>query len=328
MKFQAPIIRFLRTFLVGDYFGFGAWRCELRAATRGACIAFAVFFAATLAHALTVATYNVENYLVTDRMVDGVFRQAYPKPEAEKKALRQAIKALEADVLAVQEMGTEPFLKELLADLKAEGVDYPHYALLAAADADRHVAIVSKVPFKEVKRHAKIAVKFLQHTDVVKRGVLEVTVATNAGDLAILTTHLKSKRTESDADPEGAAQRLAEAEAVRDLVLQRFPNPEKALYLVCGDWNDTRNSKPIRALAKRGDTVVGDILRAYDGRGDTWTHFYRREDTYSRIDYIMVSPALKPHVANKGHARILDGALVRAASDHRPVYVQLNLTAN
>ena len=286
-----------------------------------------LFLAALVAHALTVATYNVENYLVTDRMVDGVFRKAYPKPEAEKKALRQAIKALEADVLAVQEMGTEPFLKELIADLKAEGVDYPHYALLAAADADRHVAILSKVPFKDVQRHAKIPVKFLKRTDVVKRGLLEVTIATSAGDLAIFTTHLKSKRTEDESDPEGAAQRLAEAEAVRDLVMQRFPDADKSLYLVCGDWNDTRNTKPIRALAKRGDTVVGDILRAYDSRGDTWTHFYRREDTYSRIDYIMVSPALKQHVANKGFARILDGNLVRTASDHRPVYVQLSLTA-
>ena len=45
--------------------------------------AFLLFLAATLVQALTIATYNVENYLVADRMVEGVFRPAYPKPEKE-----------------------------------------------------------------------------------------------------------------------------------------------------------------------------------------------------------------------------------------------------
>ena len=39
--------------------------------------------------AITVAAYNVENYTVADRMVDGVYRSAYPKPEKAKSALRQ-----------------------------------------------------------------------------------------------------------------------------------------------------------------------------------------------------------------------------------------------
>jgi endonuclease/exonuclease/phosphatase family metal-dependent hydrolase len=292
--------------------------------------AFAAFLflaIALAARALTVATYNVENYLVTDRMVDGVFRQDFPKPEAEKKALRAAIKALGADVLAVQEMGKEAYLQELLTDLRAEGVDYPHAVLLEAADADRHVAILSKVPFKDVQRHAKIPVKFQGIADFVKRGLLEVTIATSAGDLTIFTTHLKSKRTDRKEDPESALQRTAEAEAVRDLVLRRFPDPTQAKFIVSGDWNDTRGTRAIRAMAKRGDTVIGEIIRAYDEDGDVWTHFFRREDSYSRIDYLLVSPGLKPLVANKGTGRILDNADVRAASDHRPVFVKLNLEA-
>ena len=39
------------------------------------------------AQALTVATYNVENYTIANRMVEGVYRQAYPKPEKERAAL-------------------------------------------------------------------------------------------------------------------------------------------------------------------------------------------------------------------------------------------------
>ncbi|MBA3848413.1 MAG: endonuclease/exonuclease/phosphatase family protein [Opitutus sp.] len=292
---------------------------------RRALAAFA-FLAALAAHALSVATYNVENYLVADRMVEGVFRKEYPKPEAEKRALRQAIKAMAPDILAVQEMGRAPFLEELQRDLKAEGLDYPHAVVLEAADPDRHVAVLSKLPFKGVREHARIPVKYLGQSDVVKRGLLEATFATREGDLTVFVVHLKSRRTERPDDPEGAAQRAAEAEAVRDAVLERFPDPAGGRFIVCGDWNDTRNSKPVRTLAKRGGTVVGEILRAYDSRGETWTHAYRREDTYSRIDYLMVSPGLKPFVRNKGNARIHDGPGVRDASDHRPVYAQFDLT--
>lgn len=290
-------------------------------------LASLLFVAALTAQALTVATYNVENYLVTNRLVEGVYREKYPKPEAEKAAVRQAIKAMAPDLLAVQEMGTLPFLEELQRDLKAEGLDYPHLALVQGVDQDRHVAVLSKVPFKDVRRHAQVPVTYLGSADFVQRGVLEVTIGTNEGDLTVFVLHLKSRRTVRPDDPESAAQRSAEAEAVRDLVLQRFPDPTQAKFVICGDWNDTRGSRAVRALQKRGDTVVGEILRAGDSRGDTWTHFYRREDSYSRIDYLLVSPALRPFVANKGTARVFDGIEIGAGSDHRPVFMQLALEA-
>lgn len=279
-----------------------------------------------LATALSVASYNVENYLVADRMVDNVFRPAYPKPESEKKALRRVIAGLAADVLAVQEMGKQPFLDELQRDLKADGVDYPYTTVLQAGDPDRHVAVLSKIPFKDVHRHANVPITLFGKKDVVKRGVLEVVLRTTEGDLSIFVVHLKSRRTERKDDPEGETQRLREAEAVRDLVLSRFPDPTKAKFIVCGDWNDTRSSKPVRALAKRGETEVGDILRGGDSRGETWTHFYRREDSYSRIDYLMVSAGLKRSVVG-GRLSVYDGPETATASDHRPVLVKLKLDA-
>jgi hypothetical protein len=100
-----------------------------------------------VAHALTIATYNIENYLVTDRMVERVYHQAYPKPEVEKAALRQVIGGISPDILAVEEMGTQPFLDEFQRDLKRAGQDFPYAVLLEAADPDRHVAVLSKVPF-------------------------------------------------------------------------------------------------------------------------------------------------------------------------------------
>lgn len=288
----------------------------------------ALFFAwGLVARALTVGAYNVENYTVADRMVDGVYRKGYPKPESEKAGLRESIRGFAPDVLAIEEMGGPQFLAELQADLKAAGLDYPHATVLEAADPDRHVAILSKLPFKDVRRHTQVPIKYFGQPDVVKRGVLEVTFATSEGDLTVFVLHLKSRRTERPDDPEGALQRELEAVAVRDLVLARFPEPAAAKFIMCGDWNDTRRSKPIRSLGKRGEVELGEILRAYDSRGETWTHFYRAEDSYSRIDYLLVSPGLKPFVAHKGTAKIHDGPGVRDASDHRPVYVELQLHA-
>ena len=274
--------------------------------------------------ALTVAAYNVENYTVADRMVDGVYRPAYPKPEKEKAALRQVIAGIAPDILAVEEMGPPAFLDDFQRELKQAGLDYPHAVLLEAADPDRHVAVLSKVPFKEVRRHGRVATTYFGAKDVVKRGVLEVIFATSAGDFSLFVVHLKSRRTERQDDPESAIQRHLEAEAVRDLVLSRYPDPAKGRFVICGDWNDTRGSKAVRALQKRGELELGEILRATDSRGETWTHFYRREDTYSRIDYLLVSPALQPYVAS-GRATVWDGPGVADASDHRPVFLQLKL---
>lgn len=279
----------------------------------------------TTVHALTIATYNVENYLVTDRMVDGIYHQAYPKPEAEKAALRQVIVRMSPDILAVEEMGTQPFLDEFQHDLKQSGQDFPFTALLEGSDPDRHVAVLSKVPFKEVRRHTKLPVSYFGHVQTVKRGALEVIFATETGDFSIFVVHLKSRHTERGDDPESALQRAAEAEAVRDLVLSRYPDPAKSRFIICGDWNDTRGTRPVRALQKRGERVIGEILPAVDSHGETWTQFWRREDIYSRIDYVLVSPALQASVAD-GRARIWDGPGVEEASDHRPVVMQLKLT--
>ena len=77
-------------------------------------VAWASLLATALpADTVTLASYNLANYNLTDRQIEGAFLASYPKPEKEKSALRQVIHAMDADILALQEVGGEMFLREL-----------------------------------------------------------------------------------------------------------------------------------------------------------------------------------------------------------------------
>ena len=272
---------------------------------------------------LTVATYNLENYTLADRLVEDVYRKDYPKPEAEKTALRAVLRQLDADVLALQEVGGEPFLTELQRDLKSEGLDYPYAAVMTADDADRKTAVLSKRPFTRVMPHTDLVFKYFEATEPVKRGLLEVRIAAEGGEVTLFVAHLKSRFTERMDDPVSAVQRAGEAVAIRDQVLKEFPQPATAAFLILGDFNDSHTSRPLKALLRRGATTISEWLPAADGRGHIWSHFYRKDDSYSRVDHILISPGLRSRVRG-GAGRIHDTPEVDLASDHRPLVVVID----
>jgi endonuclease/exonuclease/phosphatase family metal-dependent hydrolase len=276
------------------------------------------------AERLRVATYNVENYLATDRLIEKTFRTDYPKPEAAKAALRSVIHSAGADVLILQEMGGPAYLKELQRDLAAEGRVYEHTQLMEGEDPDRHVAVLSNKPFGTVRKHTDLAFEYFGKVVRPKRGLLEVRLKFGAEELTIFAVHLKSRYTDRSDDPLSGVRRAGEANAMRERILALFPKPDVALYLIAGDLNDGPRSKPVTAFTHRGKTAVAEILPATDTRGETWTHVLRREDSYSRVDYVLVSPGLRPRVVG-GNAMIVDVPHTHEASDHRPVVVELEL---
>lgn len=277
------------------------------------------------AEALTIATYNVENYTLADRVIEAGYRTAYPKPEREKAALRRVIRDLDADVLALQEVGGEEFLRELQRDLASEGVIYPHATVLLAADEERRLAVLSRRPFSQVQRHVDLTLTYFGEQVPVSRGLLEVRVPASGGEVTLFVVHLKSRYTDRDDDPASARRRAGEAVAVRDRVRERFPDEEAATarFLILGDFNDHPRSRAVAALTRIGETrTLAGLLPAADSRGHAWTHHFKRDDTYSRVDHVLVSPALASAVTGGG-ARIHDGEAVVEASDHRPIVVRL-----
>jgi len=262
--------------------------------------------------------YNLENYLPMTRQVDGESVQAAPKPEAEKRVIVASLAELRPDVIGVSEIGDMTQVEDLRTRLAAQGLTYPHVEWLAAADPERHLALLSKYPIVEKNSQVDLTYRIGDVELPVQRGFLDVTVQVTADyQLRCVGVHLKSKRDVPEADEE--MMRRNEADLLRrhvDGILAADPNVNLMVY---GDFNDTRNESPIRAIqGRRGSDNYLSTIYLKDREGMSWTHFWEYADIYSRIDYIMVSPGLHPEV-DFNECKILWRQDWQEGSDHRPL---------
>lgn len=289
-------------------------------------VVIVVWLLATAVAAGTVvrlASYNVRNYTVTDRITSEGWVPAYPKPESEKRALRGILLEVRPDVLALQEIGPEPFLRELQRDLRREGLHYPYAALLDGADEQRKLAVLSRLPLTGTYSRDDLRVRVNGAEMPHARGLLEVSFMTDGLRWSVVNLHLKSRRTERADDPNGVQQRTAEAQVVRDDLRRRYPPGGRDLFLIVGDLNDSPRSPAVRRLLEVNDTPLSVAIPAFDSRGETWTHNWRAEDLYQRVDYILASPTLAKALGPTT-ATIFDGPKWDEASDHRLLYLDLD----
>lgn len=294
---------------------------------RWACCLVAILLAGALAAGAAtfrIATYNVENYL------DAPALGRQPKPEESKAKVREMIRALNANVIALQEMGRPSALEELRLSLKSEGLEYPYSEHVPGFDTNVHVAVLSQFPLSARRSHTNENFLLGGRRFQVSRGFAEVDIqVTTNYSFTLLTAHLKSKRVIPEADE--AEMRLAEARLLREKVDALLSADPERNVVVLGDFNDTKDSPSTRAVIGRGrlrlvDTRPaernGDNLPstnpAWDPRNVTWTHYYGKEDSYSRIDYILLSPAMaRKWVTNQTY--VLTAPNWGLASDHRPL---------
>lgn len=279
-----------------------------------------------------VVTYNVENYLVERSGT----RQA--KPEASRRKVAEMLTTLRPDVLALQEIGPTNALFELQARLRGAGLDLPHWEHVSGYDTNIFVAILSRLPIVARRPHSQEGFLLEGRRFRTSRGLLEVDLeATGGYRFTLFAAHLKSKRAIGAAD-EGE-MREQEARALRRLIEARLTADPKANVLVCGDFNDTKDSPALKALLGRsgprhlvdtrpvernGDQAASENPK-WDPRHVSWTHFYGKEDTYSRIDYILLSTGMAREWRREGSflPTLPDWGI---ASDHRPVICEFEAT--
>ncbi len=274
------------------------------------------------AQASRVATLNAHNYGLIDRVIEGQFYTQYPKPEAEKKALHQLLLKVRPDILALQEIGDLSFLKELQADLRRQGLDYPYAIFSPGPDTQRQLAVLSKPEPIKVSRHEKIAFKYFKNYTYVRRGMLELWFKENGKTWALYVVHLKSRYPSNhEKDLDSKQLRKSEAYALRNKI-QSLTLPSTP-YLIAGDFNDHPYSAPLRAFLKKKDLTLTHMLNAYDSRQESWTFHHSKMEVYSRLDYILASTPMLPYI--QGPIAHIEDTLPYSleASDHRLMYVDL-----
>ena len=286
------------------------------------------------AETFRVATYNLENYL--DATTDS---RPKIKSVAAKQKIRESIIAINPDVLALEEIGTTNALLELRDSLKDEGCDFPFWEHVNGHDPDIHVAVLSKRPI--VARHPHTEEIFLLDGKRfrVSRGFaeVEIQVATNF-NFTLIAAHLKSRRPVPQADESDL--RLQEAKVLRGIIDKKLADNPAARLVVLGDFNDLKNSEPVKTLIGRGKTKLTDTRPAerngdntpnenprYEPRNITWTHYYGVEDSYRRIDYILLSQAMTAHWL-KAETYIATQTNWSLGSDHRPITAAFEIKAD
>lgn len=272
-----------------------------------------------------VATYNLENYLLQPTES----RSFVKSPEARTK-VRESIRALNPDVLALEEIGGPDALVELRASLKADGLDFHYWELVAGDDTNIQVAVLSKLPIVARRSHTNETYLLDGRRFRVSRGFAEVDIrAAPDFTFTLIAAHLKSRRPVPEADE--AEERFQEAKILRGIIDRRLARQPDAPLIVLGDFNDVKDSNAVKEIIGRGRFKLTDTRPAerngdnapaenafFDPRAVTWTEYYGKEDVYSRMDYILLSPALARNW-DRNNTYVLTMSNWGVASDHRPI---------
>lgn len=253
-----------------------------------------------------------------NRYHEGKYRPNYPKPEREKKHLRKNIAHIKPDILALQEMGSHGHLLELQNDLQKEGYPMKYKFISEDFGRDRNLAFLSKIPILSSKAHEEILVKNGYGRQQVLRGLLEIEISYRNKPLKIFNLHLKSRRTTNQSDPNGSQYRHKESRAILEIIAERT-NQGRIPCIVLGDFNDYQQS-PTISLFKKNKTPKLYLLPCFDRKGETWTHYYKKGDTYSTLDYIFYSEQI---LIKENQGSIFYDRQYFRASDHRPVFLDL-----
>jgi endonuclease/exonuclease/phosphatase family metal-dependent hydrolase len=235
------------------------------------------------------------------------------------------------DVIAFEEMGGLSALMELRDSLKKEGLDYPHWEHVPGWDTNIFVAVLSRFPIVARRSHTNESFLLGGRRHRVGRGFTDIDIKVNDQyTFTLLGAHLKSKRAVPEADE--AELRLEEAKLLRAKIDAHLKANPDANLVALGDFNDTYNTPAVKEIVGVGRTKLVDTRPAerngdnlpnpanprYWPRSISWTHYFGVEDSYSRIDYIMLSPGMaKEWVTNETYIPTISNW--GQGSDHRPM---------
>lgn len=306
---------------------------------------------------LRVATFNVQNLFARWRFKEGFDpakanergwiveeTQFEELGQDSKEITGQAIKEIDADVLALQEVEGVDTLKRF-RDVFLGGFDA--YRYVAGIDGNDKrlidVAFLSRLPIVHVRSYQHLR-NPTTGEGLFSRDCLEVDIEVAPGKtLTLFVNHFKSM------DPtrkETFGKRELQAAEVKKIIEARFgPNPGSEPFIVMGDLNDyletdEEGESAIKSLVE-WDQVENVIARW--APKERWTHYWSWKDDYKQLDYLLLSQSLakassgapeimrkglpKKATAYKGERFAGVGFEWPRASDHCPVVMEINVPA-
>ena len=275
-------------------------------------------------------TYNVENMfdVFDDPYTDD--EQTDVKRREEIRAIADAIRAADADVVVFQELENQHLLEAMVqAFLPGQG-----YRYIAAQQTNSrrgiHLGIISRYPITRLASHRFLEFSHPAAPDQAwrfARDAMQITLQVHGERLDIFNVHLKSNRSRPG-DEHSQLWRTAEAMMLKSLVRGLLADDPEALVLALGDFNSNYRVDP----RQQRDWPATDHLRAPepDGRHllidvhDGMPH----EDRVTipgngrfppaTFDYLYASPALAQRLV-AGSAFVLRDPEHVGGSDHLPV---------
>ncbi len=297
---------------------------------------------------IRVATFNVENLFArykfaqnfSPNLDDGfmINNTAFTiNDEEAKRITAKTIRKSKADILCLQEVEGLKVLDHFNSKYLA-GCGYK-YRLLIDSHDPRHldVAFLSKFPINNICSYRNERNE--RNTSwLFSRDCLTVDVIIQDKTLRIYNNHFKSMIGGREKTHE---RRLEQSDRVAKIVEDDWRSINyMGNFIVVGDLNDYPNKDTalLSLINHKGlNNVVNRLLKE-----ERWTHFYKKQNIYSQLDYIFLSKGLeeknkdeKPKILRNGMPYRVEkysgerfeniGEDSPKASDHALVYIDLNL---
>lgn len=265
------------------------------------------------------------------------------KDPADRQAVADRIRAMDLDVVALQEVEDIDTLR-YFADHELDNGIYPYLMLIEGNDPRLiNVAVMSKYPIGPSTTWQTAFDPYKPSSRVFSRDLLQAEILSPDRQTVLFTlfvNHFKSHYVpffeNQLAGAKAANESRREQAETAALIIERNFTPESR-YIVLGDFNDPPDSAFLRPLVDNFDLkLVNGLLGAKETRpapksnfpppSPLWTHRSKlpnQPPQYELLDQIWLSEGLAPYL----QAAFIDRRIKIAGdgSDHDPAWVELEL---
>lgn len=276
-----------------------------------------------------LATYNLEHFVdAFDSPYVSAQREDAPDPADLARRHRlfvDALRALDADVLSLQEVEGEGLVRALVDSLAPE-LGYRFVASADDADWYMNVVVLSRLPLGPLTTFADAVTPIPGHTDAAGRPdatdlanhrLVAVDVyARPSATLTVVAAHLKAGRSGRD-----EAWRTGQAGLLHAWLGQRFADPDAADVVLAGDLNAIPGSPSFAALLN-ADGALGPV-RFSDPLSLASAFTHPADRPQRRLDHILVSEGAEPDVVTGSASVVRPVPEPERLSDHLPVVLDL-----